>query len=219
MNHSIAQFVLIVWILLSAIQAMAQAPPPDVEQIQRDAKLLFEDLQAHRAQIEEGTVDDLTLQLQTEILTVWDRLLDQAEQQKQKNQPPSKPPQDQPQENEKPQQDDPSQQKQSTQPMGQQPMPQEGDEPQSSGDTEGQAPGKESNEPADQASEEIRQREQSRLLELRQAERERLMKEVWGKLPPRIRQKLLNASDEKYLPEYEDRIREYFRRLSTTEQK
>ncbi|MDC0307499.1 hypothetical protein OAL44_00025 [Planctomycetaceae bacterium] len=216
MCHAIPQLVLAIYVASSFTLAHGQAPPPDVEQIQRDAKLLFEDLQAHRIQMEERTVDDLTLQLQSEILTVWDRLLDQADQQKQKNQPKSQPQREQPQDAEKSPEQDPSQQ-QSTQPMGQQPMPENGQEPQSSGDAEGQAPGNESKEPADRASEEIRQREQSRLLELRQAERERLMKEVWGKLPPRIRQKLLNASDEKYLPAYEDRIREYFRRLSTTD--
>jgi hypothetical protein len=208
---------LVLAIYLASSLAHGQAPPPDVEQIQRDAKLLFEDLQAHRVQMEERTVDDLTLQLQGEILTVWDRLLDQADQQKKKNQPQDQPQQNQPQDGEKPPEQAPPSQQQSTQPMGKQPMPEDGQEPQGSGDAEGQAPGNESKEPADRASEEIRQREQSRLLELRQAERERLMKEVWGKLPPRIRQKLLNASDEKYLPAYEDRIREYFRRLSTNE--
>ena len=200
----------------------AQAPPPDIEQIQKDAELLLEDLKSHQLQLEQEAVDDLTIQLQDEILTVWDRLLDHVDQNKKKPQSKSSQnPQPQNQDpNQQPQEQDPSsqQQPQSQQPMGQQPMPERGGEepePAPGGNEAGE--GQESNQPADRASEETRERQQSRLLQMQQAERERLMKEVWGKLPKRIRQKLLNASDEQYLPAYEERIREYFRKLSEPE--
>ncbi|MBD3674652.1 MAG: hypothetical protein HUJ26_14105 [Planctomycetaceae bacterium] len=216
MNVSHYQWAIIGVLVFSRASLWAQAPPPDVEQMQKDAQLLFEDLKSHRQQIEQQTVDDLTIQLQDEILTVWDRLLDQADQQNKK--PQSKPQQNQqPQNQNQQEQDQSSQQPQSQQPMGKEPMPQQGDEPQSSQAGAENASGEESQEPADRASEETRERQQGRLLEMQREERERLMKEVWGKLPERIRQKLLNASDEQYLPAYEDRIREYFRKLSEPE--
>jgi len=208
------------YLTLATAIVEGQAPPPNAEQIQRDAQLLFEDLQAHRAQISEGTVDDLTLRLQEEILTVWDRLLDQADRQKPQAKPQSKNPQQQSQ-NQEPQQSRQENSESNPQPdssQGQQPMPVEDEESQNAGEQAGQAAGENpSEDPSDRSSEEIRRREKGRLMELQRAERERLMKEVWGKLPPRIRQKLLNASDERYLPAYENQIRDYFRRLSAPE--
>lgn len=223
MNFSIRQSVLWGVVVLSGTSLFAQAPPPDVDQIQKDAQLLFEDLKSHQQQIEAQTVDDLTIQLQDEILTIWDRLLDQSGKQKKKkqsNSPQNQQPQNQDQNQEQQPQDQSPEQ--SGQPMGQQPMPQkgqqeEGEEPQASQGGPDSATGEESQQPADQASEETRERQQGRLLQVQREERERLMKEVWGKLPERIRQKLLNASDEQYLPAYEERIREYFRKLSEQE--
>ena len=151
---------------------MAQAPPPDVEQIQRDAKLLYSKiLQAHRAQIEEGTVDDLTLQLQARNLDgLGSTVSIRPSSKRRKNQPhdrsrlkisrrtDEKPPRAGPSLSAKAVHtaDGPA----ADAPRG---WPRTSE---ARGMRKGQAPGNESNEPADRASEEIRQREQSRLLEL-----------------------------------------------------
>jgi len=203
----------------------AQVPPPDpkAEKLLQDSQQLYEDLLAHQQQMKRQTVDDLTLQLQNDILTVWDRLLDEVDNQPQPTSPQqpqsdSRTPDGSDDENRQPQENGSDSEK-SPRPMGagQDPMPDDsGTDPTDpvAGDGGTTTEGPESDNPADRSSDEARQRENDRLVELQQAERDRLMKEVWGRLPPRIRQKLLNASDEQYLPEYEDRIREYFRRLS-----
>lgn len=46
-----------------------------------------------------------------------------------------------------------------------------------------------------------------------------LTKEVWGELPPQVREQLLNALPEKFLPAYETLIEEYYRRLAERKRK
>jgi hypothetical protein len=50
--------------------------------------------------------------------------------------------------------------------------------------------------------------------EARVERRRALLKQVWGHLPEQIREKMLNTSDEEFLPKYEEIIEEYFERLS-----
>jgi hypothetical protein len=40
-----------------------------------------------------------------------------------------------------------------------------------------------------------------------------LLKNVWGELPPRLRQQMLQSSMEQFLPKYELLIEEYFKTL------
>ena len=44
--------------------------------------------------------------------------------------------------------------------------------------------------------------------------KQRLAKDVWGHLPPQLRQELLNVYSEKYLPKYEDMVRRYYEALA-----
>lgn len=46
------------------------------------------------------------------------------------------------------------------------------------------------------------------------AERRRLVKDVWGHLPPRMREELMNLQTEEPLPKYEDLVNAYFRALA-----
>lgn len=46
------------------------------------------------------------------------------------------------------------------------------------------------------------------------ARRRALIDEVWGHLPPAMRERLLNVGSEKLLPQYEDRIRRYYEALA-----
>lgn len=41
-----------------------------------------------------------------------------------------------------------------------------------------------------------------------------LMKEVWGRLPARVRERMLESASDEFLPEYRGDIEEYFRRLA-----
>jgi len=51
------------------------------------------------------------------------------------------------------------------------------------------------------------------------ARRQTLLKEVWGHLPPNVRQKILNdIYNEKYLPKYSELVRKYFEALAEKKQ-
>jgi hypothetical protein len=45
-----------------------------------------------------------------------------------------------------------------------------------------------------------------------------LLKDVWGQLPERVRQQLLQSSTDEFLPQYRDEIERYFRRLAEEEE-
>jgi hypothetical protein len=47
-----------------------------------------------------------------------------------------------------------------------------------------------------------------------EAAREKLAKDVWGHLPPALRQQLLNVYSEKFLPKYDDLVRKYYEALA-----
>jgi hypothetical protein len=44
--------------------------------------------------------------------------------------------------------------------------------------------------------------------------RRALVKQIWGQLPERVRQEILNTGDEEFLPKYADVIEDYFERLA-----
>lgn len=47
-----------------------------------------------------------------------------------------------------------------------------------------------------------------------EAFRQRMLKDVWGQLPPSMRQELLNIFSEKYIPKYDEQVRRYYEALS-----
>lgn len=49
--------------------------------------------------------------------------------------------------------------------------------------------------------------------------KERVVKDVWGHLPPHLRDQLLNVYGEKYLPKYEDLVRRYYEVLAEQSRK
>jgi len=49
--------------------------------------------------------------------------------------------------------------------------------------------------------------------------RDRLAKDIWGHLPPQLREELLNVYSEKYLPKYEDLVRKYYEALADESQR
>jgi hypothetical protein len=46
------------------------------------------------------------------------------------------------------------------------------------------------------------------------AELQKLIKEIWGHLPARMREQMQNVSEEQFLPQYERLLEEYYRRLA-----
>jgi hypothetical protein len=49
-----------------------------------------------------------------------------------------------------------------------------------------------------------------------QARRAQLIKDVWGHLPPHVREAMLNSVSEKYLPKYEELVKKYYEALAET---
>ncbi len=52
-----------------------------------------------------------------------------------------------------------------------------------------------------------------------QARRMQVIKDVWGHLPPHIREAMLNSVSEKYLPKYEDLVKKYYEDLAEKSRK
>lgn len=76
-------------------------------------------------------------------------------------------------------------------------------------------PGKPSGKPSDAAAQQssmrLTQAEAAAAAERRQAE---IIKRVWGRLPERLREQMLQSTSDEYLPEYRAEIERYFERLA-----
>ncbi len=151
--------------------------------------------------IQEKHTDEKTRKVQEEVVANLQRLIDMAKNQKSK--PPSKSSSPPP-------------------PQNQQPKPQDGN-PETQPDTpeqpKPQSEKPKSNDPqnrdnAEDSSEEKRNAKNSNA---NLQPRQELFNEVWGHLPPSIRQKLLNQGSGKYLPKYEDLARQYFEAIAEPE--
>lgn len=132
-----------------------------------------------------------TRAIQEQVIRDLDKLIEQAKQQ-QKN-PPKSPPQSPP---------SPQDQQQQRQPMSDASEQQE-QAGNANSQKDRQQP-EDSTERADQGSdrEQARQRQQ------------RFSIDVWGHLPPKLREQLLNTYGDKVLPQYEDLVRRYYEALS-----
>ena len=60
---------------------------------------------------------------------------------------------------------------------------------------------------------------QAAAAQMEMARRQQMIKDVWGHLPPAVRDKLLNVGSEKVLPGYEDIARKYFEALAEDDAK
>lgn len=70
------------------------------------------------------------------------------------------------------------------------------------------------NQPADRSTERV---DPNSAEQAKQQHRRSLVKDIWGHLPPAVRQKMLNAYDEQTLPRYSDLIRRYYEALAEPE--
>ncbi|MBI1310331.1 hypothetical protein GC176_03410 [bacterium] len=146
--------------------------------------------------LDQHDVSEETTRLQTSILSDIDALIERL-----KNQPP---PQNQSSNNSTDQttQQPRNQSQPQQQPQNQSPSQQQTDQPQS-----GQSPGKSAESEAEQQRD---KQDAESSLKLRRA----LINEVWGHLPPSVREKLLNVPSEKLLPQYDTLIRRYYESLA-----
>jgi hypothetical protein len=74
---------------------------------------------------------------------------------------------------------------------------------------------REGDQPAGESTDELRQGESggAAATDLR-AMREQVLKNLWGHLPERVREQMLQSQDDEFLPKYELEIEQYFRRLA-----
>lgn len=96
----------------------------------------------------------------------------------------------------------------------QKPMPQSGDKPE---DKPNAGEGGETK--PDKARDSSDENRMNREREAELARRRDVIKDVWGHLPPALRQKLLNIAGEKSVPKYDELIRRYFESLAEEERR
>jgi len=139
-----------------------------------------------------------TQQVQKQILADLDSLIQAARRQQQRQRQQQQNSQQQPQPN--PQQS-PQQQPSDQQKPSDQQQPSESTQPSPDGKrTDGQ--------------EQATQTSQAKAVASQAAQRKVILQQVWGHLPERLRERVLNMKDDKYLPKYEDLIRKYFEALA-----
>jgi hypothetical protein len=93
--------------------------------------------------------------------------------------------------------------------QGEQPKPQS-KRSQHSASKAGAKPGR-GTAPARESSSQLRQADPGAV---NLAEREKLMKDLWGHLPPQVREQMLESSSDEFLPEYAEEIEAYFQTLA-----
>jgi hypothetical protein len=159
--------------------------------------------------IDDGDTSDETRELQVGILDDIDALIEKLKTQPppQPQNPNQKPPQDQSQnDQQKPQQN-------GTKPESQtQPRPSAGKQPSGKQPTGSGAGQKQENKQAGESTEDNLKQARARATAL--ARRRALINEVWGHLPPAMRERLLNVGSENLLPQYEELIRRYYESLA-----
>lgn len=179
----------------NADKAPKQVPSPSADSVQPAnstplAQIVGNMKQAERLIVLQNLQGE-TAKVQDQVLADLDALIDQAQQQNQNNQ-------------------NQQQQQQQQQQASQRNTPQAGQANQPAGQPQ---PG--GANAARTSSDQLRQsREVDAAAGLRPQE---LLKDVWGQLPERVRQQLLQSSTDEFLPEYRDAIELYFRRLAEEE--
>ena len=149
-------------------------------------------------------LSDDTAQLQTDIVSNIDALIEKL-----RNLPP-------PSSSSSSQSSDPDQSDSDSKSQGQKPEPKQGpqqtpENQQGADSSSGSAPQPQTGKSGESTEQNLRQaRERAAALARRRA----LIDEVWGHLPPAMRERLLNVGSEKLLPKYEDLIRRYYETLA-----
>jgi hypothetical protein len=169
--------------------------PSESEEIERLEKAIA-GMRAAGRRIEARDTGTETLRVQKQVLEDLNRLLELLKQmlQNQQNQ----------KQNQGQKQDQNQQQNQS-------PDPRSG--PQSANSSAPKVTPQEQESEAEK-SREARERQEAARRGAGEDERQRMIKDVWGHLPPHLREAMLNSFSEKYLPKYEDLVKKYYEALA-----
>lgn len=166
----------------------------DADRLER----IIQSMRDAQKRIESQDTGDKTRELQAQVIKDLDALIELLKQQQQNPSSSRKKQQKQQQKQAQPQTGaDPQNSAQQKQQPGDNPNQKRNDKAKQSSDTT--------------AAEKSRQEEQAR--------RQQMIKDVWGHLPPAIREQLSQMSSEKYLPKYEDQVRRYYESLAEKNRK
>lgn len=165
----------------------------------------IEGMRNAQKRIAEKDTSAKTREVQEQVVKDLEKLIEQA-----KKPPQSPPPQSQ---NSQDQNQNPQDRKQG-QGRKNSPQPEDGQKTEEEKQSDsGEAPGRQKSE-SEKARESSDEARAAREREAEMARRRDLVKDVWGHLPPALRQKLLNVSSDKSLPKYDELIRRYFESLA-----
>lgn len=193
---------------VAAVPLLAGADVVDSEAAADPLESAIQGMRSAQEQIAKKETGKATQQLQQQVVRDLERLIEMAQQSPPSQQnsssapqspSPESPSQEQPQQSERPE----PQASQAPMPMPEQ-APQETDQGPPGQEKAQAEESEERSDPAEQWKAEL-------------ARREAMIKDVWGHLPPTVRQKLLNVTGDKYLPKYEDLTRRYFENLAEQE--
>jgi hypothetical protein len=106
------------------------------------------------------------------------------------------------------------QQTQSRSSSGKSPKPENGDPKRQASNPPESNPGKNGTTRKDKSSESTEKPRDAENRQVAPLTSKRMGQDVWGHLPPALRQKLLNVYQDKYLPKYDDLVRRYFESLA-----
>lgn len=155
--------------------------------------------------IEEEELDGETHDIQEKVVAELDELIRQLK----RRPPPSQ--QNKPQNEDQQDQQNQKQNKKQQQPQNSAQQKQKSQQKQG-GSKQQQSKGEQSKEEKSQESSDKLRNEKTKTAE--EQRREKLDRDVWGHLPPSLREKLLNVSSEKFLPKYEEMVRSYYEALA-----
>jgi len=188
------------------LKRVLQPDAPDdedaaVEQLERAIRSMREAQQRIDAQ----DAGQQTRALQEQIVRDLEQLIEAVR--KLENQPPPPPSSDAQQQQQKKKKLQLQQQArldpQNSEPQGKQPQP-----------TPAEAPGSQRRNDDEPARESTDQAGPARQVDPDLARQRNVVKDVWGHLPPQLREELLNVYSEKYLPKYEEQVRRYYEALA-----
>lgn len=168
-------------------------PGEDLDQAGEDDDPLIRigrNMRAAGALIEERRSTEKTIEAQRQIVSDLAKLIEEIEKQQQQKQSSSQ-----------------SQNQQKTAQRDQVQQPQTGQSKPSPGD---------SNKPAQDSSAQLRKNDNQRV---DPSQHKGMMKDLWGQLPAKDREQMLQTSPEQFLPKYELLIEKYYKRLAEEQKK
>ena len=189
--------------------AAAETPQTSAEKTQDELDRTVQSMRSVSKRLSQKDVSDETRRQQKSILDDIDALIKKLQQPPQDSSQNQSSSNSDPQQNQSKSQDRQSAQRKEQQQREQQEAQQK--QKQQTGTGEGSSQ-QSANKSAESTEKEQQRKAAARAAEL--AKRRALIDEVWGHLPPALREKMLNVGNENLLPQYEDVIRRYYEAIA-----